>query len=113
VRKTNLIVATVVGVLGSAVAVAGEYCLVVTGMPNNCRFIDQESCARAAINSGGGCVDRHGQSVMAAAPRDAGYCLVNRGDAKCYYFDAQACAQAAQLQGGTCLTRPKLSTPIK
>ena len=112
-RKTNLIVASVVGVLGSAVAVAGQYCLVISGMPNNCRFVDQESCARAAVDAGGGCVDKNGRALQSIAPRDAGYCLLNHGDSKCYYFDAQACAAAAQLEGGTCLTRPKLSTPIK
>jgi hypothetical protein len=113
VRKTNLIVATVVGVLGSAAAVAGQYCLVLSGMPNNCRFVDEESCAQAAMNAGGGCIDKNGQAIRSLGPRDAGYCLVNHGDQKCYYFNAQACAEAAKLEGGTCLTRPKLSTPVR
>ncbi len=114
--RTSRLIVTVLAMLGSAAAVAGPYCLVVEGMPANCRFLDQASCAQAAVTAGGGCVDKGaplglGTQLSAAGPKDAGYCLVGHGDAKCYYFDAQSCAKAAQFEGGTCLTRPRLSSP--
>jgi len=112
VRTPRLIV-TLVGLLGSAAALAGPgpYCVVVQGMPANCRFYDEASCARAAAMAGGGCVDKTAFATpLNNAPKDAGYCLLSHGDAKCYYFDAASCAKAAQLEGGTCLTRPRLAT---
>jgi hypothetical protein len=101
--------ATGIGLFGSAVAVAGPFCLMVTGMPANCRFYDESTCAAAAASQNGGCVPNN--PISRAAPVSIGtdharYCLVNSGDAKCYYYDAQACAKAAQDYGGTCLTRP-------
>lgn len=102
-RISRLIV-TVVGVLGSAAALAGQYCLVVDGMGANCRFFDEASCARAAVESHGGCFEK-GRAVS-VTPKGARYCLVAGGDPKCYYYDAQSCANAAKLSGGTCLTRP-------
>ena len=100
--------------LASAAAMAGTmgpYCVVVQGMPANCRFYDEASCARAAAMQSGGCVARTAFATpLNYAPKDAGYCLVSHGDAKCFYFDAASCAKAAQLEGGTCLTRPRLAT---
>jgi hypothetical protein len=111
VRTPKLIV-TIVGLLGSAAAVAGPFCVVIEGMPANCRFLDEASCAQAAVTANGGCVKKDALgTTLSVAPRDAGYCLVGHGDAKCYYFDPQSCARAAQIEGGTCLTRPRLSTP--
>jgi len=117
VRTPKLIV-TVVGLLGSAAAMAGPFCMVVEGMPANCRFYDETSCARAAAAANGGCIENrflgtHLATAVSVAPKDAGYCLVGHGDAKCYYFDAQSCAKAAQLQGGTCLTRSRLTSPVR
>ena len=105
----------VLGVLGSATAVAapptGQYCVVVTGMAPNCRFVDEASCAQAAVRANGGCIDRNSRGASQFEPKDAGYCLLGHGGSKCLYFDAPACAKAAQLEGGTCVTRPALSTP--
>jgi hypothetical protein len=90
---------------------SGPYCVVVQGMPANCRFYDEVTCARAAVIEGGGCVARTAFATpLNSAPKDAGYCLVSHGDAKCFYYDAASCAKAAQLEGGTCLTRPRLAT---
>ena len=116
--RTSKLIVTLIGVLGSAAAVAGPFCMVVEGMAPNCRFYDEASCAQAARLANGGCVDNRLRGTQLAtplsvAPKDGGYCLVGHGDAKCYYFDAQACAKAAQIEGGTCLTRPGLSTPVR
>ena len=109
--RTPRLIVTVIGLLASAAAVAGPYCVVVQGMPANCRFYDETSCARAAAMEGGGCIEKNAFGrPLAVAPKNAGYCLISHGDAKCYYFDAASCARAAQLEGGTCLTRPQLAT---
>ena len=116
--RTPKLILTVIGLLGSGAAMAGPFCMVVEGMPANCRFYDEASCAQAAVAANGGCVENRWRgkqlgTALSVAPKDAGYCLVGHGDAKCYYFDAQACAKAAQLEGGTCVTRPRLSTPVR
>jgi hypothetical protein len=115
--RTPKLILTVIGLLGSAAAMAGPFCMLVDGMAPNCRFYDEASCAQAAVAANGGCVENRLRGTrlatpLAVAPKDAGYCLMGHGDAKCYYFDAQACAKAAQLEGGTCLTRSRLSTPL-
>lgn len=117
--RTPKLIVTAIGLLGSAAAVAGPFCVVIEGMAPNCRFYDEASCAQAAVAANGGCVENRlrGQlgarlaTPLSVAPKDAGYCLVGHGDAKCYYFDPQSCAKAAQIEGGTCLTRSRLSTP--
>ena len=116
--RTPKLILTVMGLLGSAAAMAGPFCMVVDGMAPNCRFYDEASCAQAAVAANGGCVENRWRgkplgTALSVAPKDTGYCLVAHGDAKCYYYDAQACAKAALLEGGTCLTRPKLSTPVR
>jgi hypothetical protein len=112
----GLVGAGVLGCLGSTIARAappvGQYCVVGPGLVPNCRFVDEESCARAAAAAGAGCIDRNGFGTSTSgSPRNAGYCLVQGGDAKCNFFDAASCAKAAQTDGGTCITRPKLSSP--
>ena len=107
-RALKVIVAGI-GLLGSAAAFAGGYCLVVQGMPANCRFIDEQSCARAAVEQKGGCVSNNtGQlaSAVNVSPDHSRYCLISGGSPKCWFFDAQSCAKAAQESGGSCLTRP-------
>jgi hypothetical protein len=109
-----------IGLLASPTATAapwqGAYCVVGPGLVPNCRFEDESSCARAAVEAGAGCIARNalgGNSIepLAAAPKNAGFCLVTGGDSKCNFYDAESCAKAAQMQGGTCITRPKLSSP--
>jgi hypothetical protein len=105
--RTSRLIVTVIGILGSAAALAGPFCVVTDGMPANCRFYDEASCMQAAINANGGCIDKSksGQA-LSVEPRNARYCLVSGGTSKCYFYDAQSCANAAKLNGGTCLTRP-------
>jgi hypothetical protein len=112
--RTLRVLVTGIALFCSAAAVAGPFCVVVTGLPPNCRFYDEDSCARAAVASNGGCVTHKFGRLEAAQPvepRNASYCLVRSGTQQCYFYDAQSCAKAAQEYGGTCITRPKLSRP--
>ena len=115
VRTRNLIF---LGLLSSAAAFAapptGQYCVVVTGMAPNCRFVDEVSCAQQAAKENGGCIDRNAVGTpQSFQPKDTGYCLVVHGDSKCLYYSAQACAAEAKIQGGTCVTRPALTSATR
>jgi hypothetical protein len=56
----------------------GPYCVVVQGMPANCRFYDEATRARAAAMENGGCIARTGFATpLNSARQDAGYCLVS------------------------------------
>ena len=112
-RALKLTVAGI-GLLVSGAAFAGPFCLMVQGMPASCRYFDEASCQRAAIEHNGGCVANNAFATttgLANAPKDARFCLVTGGDSKCNYYDAKSCAKAAQENGGTCLTRPSKTSP--
>jgi hypothetical protein len=107
-----------VSLLYSNAAVAqrwsGKFCVVSTDLPPNCRFMDEDSCARAAIAQDGACVTNPHDPIEAAQPvepRNASYCLIRAGLRQCYFYDAESCAKVAKERGGTCITRPKMSRP--
>ena len=101
---------TTVGLTASAVCVAGPlmgpYCVAITGFGQDCKYYDEASCAQAAVERHGACVDRS-TGRATGLNHNARYCLVGGGDSKCYYYDAPSCAKAAQDHGGTCIERPK------
>ncbi len=103
VRKLKTLMAAI-GMAGSAACLAGPFC-VVSGLGQNCRYFDEESCARAAVAQRGACIDKS-TPVAPGINQHSRYCLVGVGENKCYYYDAASCAKAAQDQGGTCLQRP-------
>ena len=100
---------TAIGLAASAACVAGPFCVVATGLGQDCKYYDEASCARVAVERGGACVDKS-TGVATGVNRDARYCLVGAGESKCYYYDAAACARAAQDQGGTCLQRHRFGS---
>jgi hypothetical protein len=108
VRKLKTLM-TAIGMAGSAACLAGPFCVVGTGLGQNCRYYDEESCARAAVEQHGACVDRS-TGLAAGFNQHSRYCLVGAGDSKCYYYDAASCARAAQDHGGTCIQRRRSGT---
>lgn len=101
---------TAVGLAASMACFAGPlsgpYCVTGTGLGPDCKYFDEASCARAAVERHGACIDRHTGMATGASPK-ARYCLVGSGDSKCYFYDAPSCAKAALDQGGTCIERPR------
>jgi hypothetical protein len=101
---------TTVGLAASAVCVGGPlmgpYCVAVTGFGQDCKYYDEASCAQAAIERHGACIDRH-TGIATGLNKDSRYCLVGAGENKCYYYDAASCAKAALDFGGTCVERPR------
>jgi hypothetical protein len=108
VRKLKKLIIAI-AMAGPAACLAGPYCVVVPGMGKDCHYYDEASCARAAVERHGGCVDKH-TGIATGLSKDSRYCLVGAGEAKCYYYDAASCARAAQDQGGTCLQRHRFGT---
>jgi hypothetical protein len=103
VRKLKTLM-TAIGMAGPAAALAGPFCVVGSGLGQDCRYFDEASCARAAVAQHGACIDKS-SGVATGFNKDSRYCLVGAGEAKCYYYDAASCARAAQDEGGTCLER--------
>jgi len=105
VRKLKTLM-TAIGMTGSAACLAGPFCLVGTGLGQDCRYFDEATCARAAVQRHGGCIDK--SSVVAPEfNKHSHYCLVGAGEPKCYYYDAASCAIASHDHGGTCLERSR------
>src|SRR5256886_13429222 len=48
---------TAVGLTASAACVAGPFCVVVTGLGQDCKYYDEGSCAQAAMERHGACVE--------------------------------------------------------
>jgi len=103
VRKLKTLMSAI-GLAGSAACVAGPFCVVGSGLGADCKYYDEASCARVAVERHAACIDRH-TGVATGFNKDARYCLVGGGESKCYYYDAASCARAAQDHGGTCLER--------
>jgi hypothetical protein len=108
VRKLKKLIIAI-AMAGPAACLAGPYCVVVPGMGKDCHYYDEASCARAAVERHGGCVDKH-TGIATGLSKDSRYCLVGAGEAKCYFYDAASCARVAQDQGGTCLQRHRFGT---
>ena len=96
---------TAIGMAGSAACVAGPFCVVGTGLGPDCRYFDETSCARVAVERHGGCIDKS-TGVATGLSKESRYCLLGGGETQCYYYDAASCAKAAQDHGGTCIQRP-------
>jgi hypothetical protein len=95
-----------VGLVGSAACLAGPYCVVGTGLGADCKYYDEASCAQAAVERHGACIDRS-TGFATGFSRNSRYCLVGGGESKCTFYDAASCAKAALEHGGTCMQRPR------
>src|SRR2546430_8109257 len=72
---------TAVGLAASAACVAGPFCVVVTGLGQDCKYYDEGSCAQAAMERHGACVDRS-TGLATGFNRGARYCLVGAGESR-------------------------------
>src|SRR5947208_7699705 len=89
---------TAVGLAASAACVAGPFCVVVTGLGQDCKYYDEGSCAQAAMERHGACVDRS-TGLATGFNRGARYCLVAAGVTPCEYYHAAPSPQAAHDHG--------------
>lgn len=108
-RKLKTVI-TAIAMAASAACLAGPlhgpYCVSVPGLAPDCKYYDETSCARAAVQRQGACVDRSTGFALRGPNAGARYCLINAGDAKCNYYDAASCVRAVRdLGGGSCVER--------
>lgn len=90
------------GLLLAGPAAAAPFCVKVTGVPDQCLYVDPVSCQREASRLGGRCTTnaREMAAPVAALP----YCLVQAGNAVSCVYPAHAdCETDARRQGGTCV----------
>ena len=107
VRNLKLTLVAAIAILSCTTAVAGPFCVVISGLGRQCHYFDEASCARAATAAHGSCVVNTAEvTAPSDTPRQARFCLVSAGTgAKCNYYDLSSCARAAQDAGGSCVAR--------
>ncbi|MFV3129071.1 hypothetical protein [Niveispirillum sp. KHB5.9] len=91
-------------------AAAAPYCVKVTGIPDQCLYVDPVSCQREANRAGGRCTTnaREFEAPVAAQP----YCLATAGNVmSCVYAVHADCETDAKRQGGTCIASKRPASP--
>jgi len=102
-KKSLLCYAVVVLLLASSQALAGSFCA-VSSLGTDCRYLDVESCQRAANQARGTCVVN---SKEVRPPSGSNpFCAVSSLGTDCRYLDAESCQRAAAQQRGTCVVNP-------
>ena len=90
------------GAACSAGAAAAPFCVDVTGLPQQCLFVDPNSCRLEAVRQGGQCVANANE--LQTPPRSQAFCLVTAGNAmSCTYPDRADCDRDSTRLKGTCI----------
>lgn len=102
------------GWLMAAPAAAAPFCVKVTGVPDQCLYVDPVSCQREATRAGGRCTTnaREFEAPVSALP----YCLARAGNVMSCVYSAHAdCETDARRLGGTCVAskRPAGPAPVQ
>lgn len=83
-------------------AQAAPFCVQVSGIPDQCLYVDPAQCQREATRQGGRCGLNPAESVTPLSP--VPYCLVMAGNqVSCLYPDRSHCDADAVRQGGACV----------
>src|SRR2546421_7629239 len=90
VRNLKLTLMAAIAILSCTAAVAGPFCVVISGLGRQCHYFDEASCARAATAAHGSCVVNTAEvTAPSDTPRQARFCLVSagaRGECNDYHF---------------------------
>lgn len=111
-RRIGLLFLTVTMLTGPALA--APFCVKVTGLPDQCLYVDPAACQREANRAGGRCTTnaREMPAPVAALP----YCLAQPGNVmSCVYPAFADCDLDARRRGGTCVASqsPKGPAPVQ
>src|SRR2546429_7216898 len=80
VRNLKLTLMAAIAILSCTAAVAGPFCVVISGLGRQCHYFDEASCARAATAAHGSCVVNTAEvTAPSDTPRQARFCLVSAG----------------------------------
>ena len=86
----------------SAGALAAPYCVDVTGLPQQCLFVDPNSCRAEATRQRGQCVANAAE--ITTPLRSQAFCLVTAGNAmSCTYPDRADCDRDSVRLKGACI----------
>lgn len=90
------------GVAYSAGVAAAPYCVDVTGLPQQCLFVDPNSCRVEATRQRGQCVANANE--ITTPLRSQAFCLVTAGNAmSCTYPDRADCDRDSVRLKGACI----------
>ena len=90
------------GAAYSAGAAAAPFCVDVTGLPQQCLFVDPNSCRTEATRQGGQCVANANE--LQTPPRSQAFCMVTAGNAmSCTYPDRADCDRDSVRLKGVCV----------
>jgi len=96
------------GLLLTAPVLAAPYCVDVTGIPQQCLYVDPAQCQAEALRQKGECVANSAE--VKAPPRAQAFCLVQSGNVlSCIYPDRADCDRDSKTLKGACM--PALPTP--
>ena len=99
--RPNLIAAGL-GLLISADALAAPYCVQVTGIPDQCLYVDPAQCQAEALRQKGQCSANVNE--VQAPPRSQAFCLVQSGNVlSCIYPDRADCDKDSVRLKGACM----------
>ncbi len=105
--RSNLLIAAFSAVYSFG-ALAAPFCVDVTGLPQQCYFVDPNSCRAEATRQRGQCVANVNE--LTTPPRSQAFCLVTAGNAmSCTYPDRAACDSDSVRFKGACI--PSNNTP--
>lgn len=97
----NLLIAAL-GAAYSAGAFAAPFCVDVTGLPQQCYFVDPNSCRLEAARQGGQCTANANE--LQTPPRSQAFCMVTAGNAmNCTYPDRAECDRDSTRFKGVCI----------
>jgi hypothetical protein len=95
----------------SAGVSAAPFCVDVTGLPQQCLYVDPTSCAAEANRQHGQCVANVNE--LKTPPRSQAFCLVTAGNAmSCTYPDRADCDRDSARLRGVCIPSNNPDTTI-
>ena len=103
----NLLIAAF-GAAYSFAAAAAPFCVDVTGLPQQCYYVDPALCQAEAARQRGQCIANAAE--FRTPPRSQAFCLVTAGNAmNCTYPDRADCDNDSRRLKGACI--PSMNTP--
>lgn len=90
------------GLLMSFEALAAPFCVQVTGIPDQCIYVDPGACQNEALRQRGQCIAN--AEEVKAPPRSQAFCLVQSGNVlSCIYPDREDCDKDSARMKGACM----------
>ena len=105
--RRNLLIAAFSAVYSFG-ALAAPFCVDVTGLPQQCYYVDPTQCQAEAHRQNGQCIANANE--IKTPPRSQAFCLITTGNAmSCTYPDRADCESDSSRLRGACI--PSLNTP--